>query len=96
MKHSSIWTIALAVMTALTTAAWAQDGGSAGGHGGGAGHNGPPSVAANGGSHSDSKANTRSGGAGNFAVRARLLGGRFARADSGSTCTGRVNIPCKP
>jgi hypothetical protein len=56
-------------MTALTTVAWAQHGGGAGGHGGVAGHDGPPSVAANGRSHPDSKATTGSGGAANFESR---------------------------
>ena len=53
MKRSSMWTIALASTTVLTTAVWAQHGGGAGGHGG------PPSVAAHGQSHADETASTK-------------------------------------
>ena len=53
MKRSSLWTIALAATTVLTTAVWAQHGGSAGGHGG------PPSVAAHGQSHAEETAPTK-------------------------------------
>ena len=53
MKRSSMWTIALAATTVLTTAVWAQHGGGAGGHGG------PPSVAAHGQSHADETASTK-------------------------------------
>ena len=53
MKRSSMWTIALAATTVLTTAVWAQHGGGAGGHGG------PPSVAAHGPSHADETAATK-------------------------------------
>jgi hypothetical protein len=50
MKRSSIWTIALAASTVLTTGVWAQRGGGAGGHGG------PPSVADHGQSHAEETA----------------------------------------
>ena len=53
MKRSSLWTIALAATTVLTTAVWAQHGGGAGGHGG------TPSVAAHGQSHADETASTK-------------------------------------
>jgi hypothetical protein len=52
MKRSSIWTIALAATTVLTSAVWAQHGGGAGGHGG------PPSLAAHGQSHAEATAPT--------------------------------------
>ena len=52
MKRSSVWTITLAATTVLTTAVWAQHGGSAGGHGG------PPSLAAHGQSHAEATAPT--------------------------------------
>ena len=52
MKRTSLLTFALAATTALTTAAWAQHGGGVGGgHGAAGGHDGPPSIAADAGSH---------------------------------------------
>ena len=53
MKRSSMWTIALAATTVLTTAVWAQHGGGAGGHGG------LPSPAAHGQSHAEETAPTK-------------------------------------
>ena len=52
MKRTSLLTILLAATTALTTAAWAQHGGGVGGgHGAAGGHDGPPSFAADAGTH---------------------------------------------
>lgn len=68
MKRSSIWTVALAAATCVTTAAWAQHGGGAGSHGGGAGHDGPPSFAADHASH-EPKGPSGSGSAANFETR---------------------------
>jgi hypothetical protein len=53
MKRSSMWTIALAATTVLTTAVWAQHGGGAGGLGG------LPSPAAHGQSHAEETAPTK-------------------------------------
>jgi hypothetical protein len=83
MKRTSLLTIVLAATTALTTAAWAQHGGGVGGgHGAAGSHDGPPSFAADGGSHGsngsshegngsshDANTNTGSGHAADFATR---------------------------
>ena len=78
MKRTSLLTILLAATTALTTAAWAQHGGGVGGgHGAAGGHDGPPSFAADGGSHgghgsshdANTNTNTGSGHAADFITR---------------------------
>lgn len=69
MKRSSVGTIALAALTALTTAAWAQHGAGAGGHGGGAAQHGAPAGAANEGSHGAGASAAGSGNAANFQTR---------------------------
>jgi hypothetical protein len=53
MERSSMWTIALAATTVLTTAVWAQHGGGAGEHGG------PPSLAAHDQSQAEATAPTK-------------------------------------
>jgi hypothetical protein len=53
MKCSSMWTIALAAATVLTTAVWAQRGGGTGGHGG------SPSLEAHGQSHTEATPPTK-------------------------------------
>jgi hypothetical protein len=77
MKRSSIFTLALAALAALTTAVWAQHGGGPPSQGAAAGHSGPPpfvaggsSHAANGTAHQDAKApDTGSGNTANFESR---------------------------
>lgn len=79
MKRTSLLIIALAATTALTTAAWAQHGGAVGGgHDAAGSHGGPPSFAADGGSHGSNGSshganpnatNTGSGHAADFITR---------------------------